>query len=155
MFVVKLVVGALSIITCVKIAKNKADTLKNVTNFWQAVIDFSNEMLINLSYKKSAISELFSRDFNSYDFNKLLKNYLSTGDFEYPDYILDDEKLLLNSFFLYLGKSDTEAQKTFIKSKETTFLNIKEKKQSYENKFYQVVVKVGFSVGVMLFILVI
>ena len=155
MFLVKLIVGALCVITCVKIAKSKAESLKITSNFWQALIDFCNAMVIDLSYKKSTLKELFSKDYNCNDFNNFLKKYEYSGDFEFPSYVLEDEKMLISSFFSYLGKSDSEAQKQYLLAKQTEFVSILHKKMKYQNKFYSVILTVGFSVGLMLFVMVI
>ena len=155
MFIVKLLIGLISVYVCTKIAKSKAVCLKEVTLFWQSLVDLCKIIEIDLSYKKSPINEIFLKDFCSCDFNKFIKIYVKTNEFCFPNYVLDEEKPLIKSFILSLGKSDSASQRLFAESKEVLFKELRDKKAVAENKFYSVILKVGFSVGVMLFIMVI
>ena len=155
MFLIKITVGVLCVYFCSKISANKANLLKERYLFWDSAVELCNLFLQELSYKKRPLKSTLSKNFISNDFNKVIENYLLEKEVVYPNYVSDIEIEKLNSFLSTLGKSDCETQKIAINSYKTDFENVTIQKRIEFKKAYSIILKVGFLLGVMLFIMVI
>ena len=69
--------------------------------------------------------------------------------------IFQEEKFNILSFFNELGKSDSNSQKLTLNFYKDYFLKVLTEKNNEYKKTYALTLKVGFSIGVMLFVLVI
>lgn len=155
MFVLKLLLGTLSVYFSYKIAKQKAIKLKETYYFWDSVCIACDLLITDLSYKKRAVLTVLNVDYPSETFAKLLGSYLSGEDFSIPKFISDENKIKLNSFIFSIGKSDSNTQKELMLSYKNEFLKIKEESKLQFNKSYVLTIKIGVLIGIMLFILVI
>ncbi len=155
MFIVKLVVGILSVITCCKISLNKSNTAKNAYTFFESLRITCENLLCEFSYKKRPIKYALNKNYTSDDYVKFLSNFVKFNKREYPCYLSNDEIVKIDAFFNEIGKSDTDSQKTMILAYKNEFNSIASEKRKRFIKTNDVTMKVGFSVGVMLFIMVI
>ncbi len=155
MFAVKIIVGIACVYCSVKISSNKANLLKNRYLFWDSLVEFCSLLLQELSYKKRPIKEVTSNEFISIDFSKTLNDYYLKNEITLPNYLSDIESEKVISFLSSIGKSDTESQKIAINTCKIDFENIATQRKLDYKKSYSVILKVGFSIGVMLFIMVI
>lgn len=155
MFVVKVLIGVACVYFCCKISSNKAEGLKESYLFWDSAVDLCNYLLQELTYKKRPLEVLLDKKFISSDFKSVLDLYLTKNKFEFPPYITDIEKSKMISFLSALGKSDSESQKISINANKIDFESISLQKKLEFKKSYSIILKVGFSMGIMLFIMVI
>lgn len=155
MFLVKIALGIACVYLTTKIAVSKANSFKESYLFYQSVLECCNLLLIEFSYKKRPLKALLEYEFISSDFCNSITNYINNQKFEFPTWLGEKDELKLKSFFQELGKSDVEAQKIAINSYKLEFENILIDKKSEYKKQYSLTLKVGFMVGVMLFIMVI
>lgn len=155
MFLIKILVGVACVYLCCKIAVSKANSYKDAYLYYQSCVECCNLLLIEFSYKKRPLKSLLEYDFVSSDFSKSLNDYINYQNLEFPKWLDEKEVLRLKTFFDELGKSDVETQKLAINSNKIEFENVLIDKKSEYKKQYSLTLKVGFMVGVMLFIMVI
>ena len=154
MFIVKLLIGALSVVLCLIIAKNKAEYIKERYYYFNSLVNSCDLIKTDLLYKKRSIREILSVNFQSSDFLQTLNAYFEDEKW-FPSYLTNEELVLVTEYFSVLGKGDTTSQINALTSFKEEFSKIAiEKKKEFE-KSYKVTLKVGFSIGIMLFILVI
>lgn len=155
MFLIKILLGILCVHLCSKIAITKANAIKESYLFWESASTCCGLLLQEFSYKKRPIKSLIEYNYLSSDFLILLSSYVKNEELEFPSYINFQEEIRLKSFFEELGKSDSETQKLAINSYKTEFSSLSIEKKAEYKKQYSLTLKVGFSIGVMLFIMVI
>jgi stage III sporulation protein AB len=112
-------------------------------------------LLKEFSYKKRPLKALLDSDFISADFNNSIHSYVKNQNYEFPKWLDEKESSRVKNFFEELGKSDVETQKLAINSFKTEFEGVLFDKKNEYKKQYTLTLKVGFMVGVMLFIMVI
>lgn len=154
MFILKILVGVLSLYASYKIAKIQAVKLKEVYYFWDSVC-IACDMLINdLSYKKREVKAVLNVDYPSETFAYIMRDYLFGKEIVLPNFLSDENKIKVESFILSIGKSDSETQKNSIISYKNEFIKIKEESKIIFSKKYQITIKIGLLVGLMLFVMV-
>ena len=154
MFIVKLSIGVLCVILCLLVAKNRANYIKDKYYYFSSLVNSCELIKSDLIYKKRSIKEILSVDFQSLDFNQTIKSYFNSDEF-FPKYLNIEEKVLVKDYFKALGKGDTNSQLSIISSFKEEFLKIASDSKREFDKSYKVTIKVGFSIGIMLFVLVI
>lgn len=155
MFLIKFSVGVLCIVTCVKIASIKASKIKSELNFYDSLVIACDSLVAGLSYSKATLKEILNVDYPSESFRILIKDFLNEQPIEILESLTEDEKLKVNSFLSSLGKSDAKTQKSTVLSYKNDFLSKREEMKKKYDKNYSLILKIGFSIGLMLFILVI
>lgn len=158
MFVLKICIGALAIVVCVKIAKSKAYNLKIAYYFYKDLCVFCKDFEVNLTYKKASVKNLALNDYSTLEFNNLIQSYAdkcNVEDVEFPGFLNDKELLEVKSLFNIIGQSDTQSQLIAIRNYYKIFSDLTVDKKSAYNKYYSIFLKIGFSVGLMILIMVI
>lgn len=155
MFIIKIILGVSCVIICSKIAINRANLIKFKYLYFESALMLCNSMLCDIEYKKSSLSKNLSLKFSSYDFTQTVNYFIKNNQVLTPNYLLEEEKINVNAFFNELGKSDTNSQKLSLNFYKNYFLKLSNEKKLEYSKTYQITLKVGFSIGVMLFVLVI
>ena len=155
MFLIKLILGVFCIYTCVKISTIKCDKIKEEYLFWSSVCISCDSLVSNLSFKKSMVYDALNVDYPSFEYAKLISQYLKGDKLNFPKFLSAEDVLKLNTFLLEVGKSDSKTQKNAILSYKSDFSKNLEISRCNYKKNYGVTRKVGFSIGVMLMILVI
>lgn len=155
MFILKLLVGVLSIIVAVKIGKDKAEKDKNEYLYFNSLVVLCDKILSDLSYKKSKINELLSIKFNSSELNETLNSYLKGKNVELPVFLNEEEQFLVIDMLNTLGKSDTVAQIHSVNAFKNEFIKISNDKFTKYKKYNALFMKLGFISGLLIFILVI
>ena len=155
MFVLKIAVGICCVITCVKIAGRRAQNLKKEYDFWNSVCISCDFLISNFSYKKEEINKVLNVDYPSLEYAMLVASFIKNENFNFPPFVNNEEKIRLKSMFLELGKADAKTQKNAILSYKNDFILIRDLAKSNYDKNFNLILKVGFMFGVMLFVLVI
>ena len=155
MFLIKILVGVACVYLCCKIAVSRANLYKDSYLYYESLLECCNLLLKEFSYKKRPLKALLDSDYISADFNNSIHSYVKNQNYEFPKWLDEKESSRLKNFFEELGKSDVETQKLAINSFKTEFESVLYDKKSEYKKQYTLTLKVGFMVGVMLFIMVI
>lgn len=155
MFLIKVIFGCFCVYFCVITAKNKGKSYKEEYLFWDSVCISCDALISDLSYAKRAVSKSLNVDYSSKIYANVVLDFISGNRLSFPSFISNEEEIKLNAFFDCIGKSDASTQKNAILSYKNDFYkSYIQSKQKYD-KNYSAILKVGFSLGVMLFILVI
>ncbi len=155
MFVLKLLVGILSIILAVKIGADFALKDKKVYEFFNSLINLCDKIIADLNYKKSNIKVILSNKFQSNDLNLLLKKFVKEKKLEFPNYLLKEEVFLIEDLFASLGKADTNSQILSVEAFKVELKKIAKEKYEKYKKYNTLFVKLGFISGLLIFIMVI
>lgn len=155
MFIIKVLIGILSIIFSVKIGIDKANKYKNEYYFYLSLISFCDNYLLEMSYKKEEIKKFLNFKSSSADFDEFLRAFIKDNKLNYPKYVNLEEQNLISSLFNLIGKSSSNSQVELIKSYKTNFIKVADEKNKNYNKFYSVYLKLSFICGLALFIMVI
>jgi len=83
-----------------------------------------------------------------------MRDYLFGKEIVLPNFLSDENKIKVESFISSIGKSDSETQKNSIISYKYDFIKIKEESKIIFSKKYQITIKIGLLVGLMLFVMV-
>ena len=155
MFALKLFLGISCVFACVKLSNLKAKNIKEELYYYSSVCISCDSLISGLSYSKQTVKELLNVDYPSETFVLTVRSYFDEKELVFPSFITTEEEITLNNYFNLLGKSNSTAQKTAILSYKDVFLKLQDEKKKKYDKSYSAIIKVGFSLGVMLFILVI
>ena len=151
----KVFIGALFIVICVKIGKIKADSIKNEYLFFYDLRSFVKEYEQNLSFTKKDVKSFITLSYTSNELNELLKSYLNGAELVLPNYLSVKETADITAFFNNLGVSDTKTELLSVKNYYQIFNDYVLLKNEKYKKYYSVYLKIGFSVGIMLLVMVI
>ncbi len=151
----KVFIGALLIVICVKIGKIKADSIKNEYLFFYDLRSFVKEYEQNLSFTKKDVKSFITLSYTSTELNELLKSYLNGVELVLPNYLSVKETADITAFFNNLGVSDTKTELLSVKNYYQIFNDYVLLKNEKYKKYYSVYLKIGFSVGIMLLVMVI
>ena len=156
MFAIKFIFGVLLVVLSTKIAVIKAKTLKEKYLYYSSAKLMCEGLESELLYFKRPLNEALNIDYPSFYFAKTVKSVIENGYIDaYPEFLTLEERGKFDGLFLQLGRTDTEAQKACILSNKEDFLKLESEKRVEYNKFYTLTLKLGFLIGVMLFVLVI
>ena len=151
----KIVIGISLIVVCTLIGKQKAQKLKNEYLYFSDLRAFCKSFEGNLQYGKKEIESYLNESYLSNDFNNTLNSFISNNSLYIPSYLNVKEKSDVISFFSELGVSDSVSQLTTIKSFYNVFLEYEKDKNEVFKKYYSAYMKIGFSIGFMLMLVVI
>lgn len=155
MFVLKLGLGIAFIVLGVKIGVNRANKYKEEYLFWKSMLYISNKTYSELEFQKNKIEKILSVEFQSTDFQKMINTFLKSSEIVYPNYLLNEEKIYVNEFFISIVKSDTTSLKSTLKSLNVEFSKILNIKELIYRKYFNLSIKLGFFAGFSLLIMVI
>ena len=156
MFIIKIIVGILSVIVFTKIGYDKSKNYKEKLAFYNSITLFCDKFLVELEYKKSHVEKVLKDSYSSSSAKKLFNSYLNDkNNLIFPDFLNNEEKSILSDFFMKLGLGDTDSQKIYVKSYKNTFE--KKASESWQNfkKYSNLYLKIGFMFGLTLMIVVI
>ena len=154
MFLIKVSLGVSLVVLCCCVAKNKANIVKEKVYYFNSLILACDFIKSDLLFKKRNLNEILSVNYPSYDFLQTVNDYF-IGKNTYPDYLTNEELVLIKEFFSMLGGSDANSQITALELFKTEFSKIRDDKKREYDKNYKVTLKVGFSIGIMLLVVVI
>lgn len=155
MFVLKISLGLLVVYVCVLIAKSKADKYKNQYLFYSSLCDFCKDFEINLTFNKLSVKQMVKKRYKSNEFNSVLDGVLHSESLELPTYLSSKEISDVTKFFSDLGVTDTASQLLTVKNYKNIFCEAQASKNSEYKKYYSVFIKIGFSIGFMIMVMVI
>ena len=151
----KFFLGVCIIIICTLIGKIKAQKYKNVYLYFSSIHSFCKNYLSNLSFSKKNLDCFLSNTYISSDFNSTLNTFIKNEEVFIPEYLTQKEKDDVITFFSGLGVKNSQAEEILVNSFIKTFLECEAEKNKLYKKYYSTYLKIGFSVGFMLFLLVI
>lgn len=155
MFFLKLLIGITAVITVTCYAKLKCKKMYSEYAFFNALTEYLKSVKSSAGYKKAKLSEI---TVENGEFNAFLGSFPSDGKIESltaPDYLSDAEKLKIATVFSLIVSSDAATLCGGLNCYISEFYALQEEKRLKLIKQKPVYLKVGFSIGLMLFIMVI
>ncbi|MBO5713718.1 MAG: hypothetical protein J6R88_05950 [Clostridia bacterium] len=148
-------IGAGLIVVCSMLGKVKAQKLKNEYLFFSSLRSFCKSYETNLAYGKKDLTVFLNETYALTEFTEVLNNFILNSQIALPNYLNAKEVYDVTNFFNELGKSDSASQLITVKSYYNTFLDVEKVKNDEFKKHYSAYLKIGFSIGFMLFLVVI
>ena len=160
--IVKFVIGVALIVICVEIGKSKALKLKNSYLYFSSLSIFCKEYESNLAYDKKNLSIFLSKNYTSNYFNKTLNSFICSDENEnfqtktpyLPDFLNEKEKVDVLNFLNSLGYGNTKSQALTVNGYLEIFNELEKEKRELYLKNYSAYLKISFSVGFMLMLMV-
>ncbi|MBO5926316.1 MAG: hypothetical protein J6Q38_01995 [Clostridia bacterium] len=155
MFVLKVFIGVISILTAVKIGKNKADAKKECYFYFQNMLFLCDKIISDLSYKKSNLYEILNYKYSSNEFIKTVNSFIKRNPLYVPEFLSFEESMFVQNYFSSLGTLDSNTQIKNLEAFKDEIKKIYNEKYQDFKKYYTLFMKLGFVSGLTLFILVI
>jgi len=154
----KIVVGIISMLLCVLVGYFLSMKYSDKRKFYGDFVDFNNTLKTEVAFSKSSIIKILQ---NSNKENSLFYTCVSKYFFDSEVKIAlnkafsQEDVEFLNRYLKSVGVSDKDSQIAFINSVEST-LNDKYKLVANDEKKYRsLLVKLGFFIGLIAFILIV
>jgi len=139
-----------------------AKKYKKRRDFLIQLSEFNDRFLNEVNYYKRPLKEFFAEYQYKDEFGDFLLNYTAklgtqNGEIEVDDYdfLMDEDKRIVQNYFSMLGKGDTASQKTYYGGMKeivkSTYLDAENTYKKYGNLY----VKIGFLCGLLFLILII
>lgn len=125
--------------------------------FYSDFLSFHNTLLKEIEFSKKSLPEIAETLSNDKDFNKYVKNiyFNEQGKILKFKYLTADEIKFLEDYFLKIGKSNSQVENGFLNSLTDEITNKSTQSAINEVKYKKLYIKIGFLLGLMLFILLI
>ncbi len=153
----KIVIGISVVFFTTFLGKKFSDKFVGRDKFMAALISFNNRLITNLSFKRESIPEFIVNDFGNDDFNSTLSGIDFTKDdlgLSFPDYIKKDDSKIFRDYFIAIGKQSEYAENEYLRSMNDVFSEMKKKTSIEAEKARPLGLKIGFSLGVIIFIII-
>lgn len=125
--------------------------------FYSDFLAFHSNALKEIEFSKKTLIEISSKFSEEKDFGKVLKSKLTTPNelnFK-PKYLTEDEIKYLEDYFSALGKGDERSEANFLKGETEAISNKASEATLNEKKYKKLYLKIGFLLGLMIFIVLI
>lgn len=127
---------------------------KTKKDFYIAFYDFNKKLKNEVLFTKKTIYEIIDKPLNN-DFYELLKNRLSDNSFISDKLKLTDDEL--DFFYDYadrIGQTETKTEIDYLSSIETVLKDKMNNAINEEKKYKTLFIKMGFLIGLILFVLI-
>lgn len=130
-------------------------TLKR--KFYNDFYEFNKRYKSELTFKRTTLIKLINDNNGDSDFYSLLNNYFNNDNknIELIKQLSDSEIQFLNSYLNNVGNGDTASQIEFINQSNEMLYELLNNSREEENKYRGLYVKLGFLVGLIIFVLII
>ena len=158
---VKIFIGISLVVISTILGKSFTDKYKKRLNYYEKIKEFNNKLKRNIYYKQDSLLKLLDVDSKNDNFNQTLKSYKlylysgdSIEDIYLPDFLEEDDKLELINYFNSLGKNSVLSELEFNGYYEEQFNEKLCKIRDKNSRFSNLGQKLGFSFGLVVFILI-
>ncbi len=136
-------------------------------NFYQALLYLCQKFDIEINYSRERLKNIFLGldDKNKSALRGIDKNYIAFIDKEAPldknnlfkgiNFLKDNEKDLIFTFFKSLGRSDVDSQSKEIKNFQSRFEELTSKTNAENKKYGSLSIKLGLICGLVLVVILI
>ena len=123
---------------------------------YSSLINFSNDLISQISFNKTNINEIYSKSKNSYApvLNSIIDHYLSVSNMNNISFLNDEESQELLDFLNSVGKYDIDGVNSninFYKNKFDNKLNIlKENQKKKVEPIFKIIIILGLALSILL-----
>ncbi len=133
--------------------------------FFSQLKEFNERFLSEISYYRRPIQQFFTKYTYKEEFNDFLQFYLQrlrnepqfAGQIHaFPDckFLTEEEKGVIEDYFLMLGKGDSASQKAYFSSMKERLNKLQVESESAAKKYGDLYIKLGFLCGLLILILI-
>ena len=158
---VKVLLGGIILLVSTFLGKSLTDKYSSKKNYFEDLKDFNGNLIRNLKFRKDTLFNTLKTYSYQSDFNYTLesyKTYVYTGgeieDLFFPQYIDGEDKTFLYSYFEKIGKGNSFSEGDFLSSSQEVINEKLLKIKDNCSKFSKLGQKLGFAVGMTVFILI-
>ena len=154
MIYLKLIVGFLIVFACTVLGRLKANGLKQKRDFFSYLEDFFIYLKREISFSSASVYEAV-RAYSCplEDLTLMLKSFLD-GELCVPSYLSSNERDFICKFFKKIGRSDKNNELELISFYIEEIGKMKMAENFKHSKFSRIYVKIGFFVGMIVFVVV-
>jgi hypothetical protein len=157
----KIFLGCAFIIFCTTIGKKTTDKYKLKLDYFECLYNFNNALKQNLMHRQENILNLVNVDTFCQDFKATLssfklskQNETTNLDIYFPDWADDEDKVFLLNYFSLLGKGNLQSEMENMLYHEEIINEKLNKIADKNSKFSKLGQKLGFAVGMTVFIII-
>ena len=158
---VKIFLGCFIITVCTAIGKKTTAKHKHKLSYYECLLSFNKALKQNLQFKQEDLLNLVNFDYKNQDFNasissfKLAKqNVFDYQELYYPEFLDKDDRAFLSNYFELLGKGNTKAEMENLVFYEELINEKVCKIADNCSKFSNLGQRLGFAVGMAVFIII-
>ncbi len=150
----KIIIGFLIVAACTIIGANYSDIQKKKEEFFFYLGDFNARLIMNLSYKKENVKRILEEEKYALFKNIYEKGQSGRTENVFPNYLNDEQKKIVSEYFLNVGKGATKAEEDFLEYQSKIISEQLEICKFERAKNKNIGEKLGFGVGLAVFILI-
>ena len=155
MSLLRLFIGVILLVLCVLVFRRQALKLKQRVEYYSSLLYMLNHLISELEFLKRPIVDCVNLEYKSKYFAKTVYSiFFSESGAYFPSFLSEDEIFKLKNLFQSLGKSSSESQKIMLNSNICEFNKIYKELDDQFKKNYSVYIKVGFLMGIAVFVMV-
>lgn len=152
----KIFIGILLLTLSTIIGYTFSQKYKKRQDFFNDFEKFNKNLLNEVGFRQKPLRLVLSSVKNENDFYILTEKYLSNEKSNFNlNYLKKEEIDLYNNFLLEIGVGDVETQTKILKSYESKLFDIAKSTAEEYKKYHTLYIKIGFLIGLILFIMLI
>ena len=156
----KLILGICVTILSTLAGKRFTDKYFKRYNFFLSLGGFNSAAIRNMDFEKKGISEMLEMRFDDDDFNDYLQTVSKSVKSETdcplpPEFLEEKDRKAVREYFQNIGKFSSSTEKDFLLVKRGEFSDRTSELKSNSDKFSSLGLKLGFALGITVFILLI
>ena len=135
-------------------------------DFFRQLREFNDRFISEISYFRRPIEEFVAMYPYQGDFDRLLKAFFSALksshtndrlllDLSNESFLTEEEKHLVEDYFLTLGKGDSLSQKSYFSTMKERLIKLEFETETQAKKYGDLYIKMGFLCGLLLLILIV
>ena len=147
----RIFLGLLSLIVCTAFGYYFSLKYVEKRKFYSDFLTFNKRYRSEINFSFNTIGHIIN-NFNDGKFIRILKNVYKEEEIEYPKFLNEEEINFLDSYISYIGKTDKFTQENFIDSVNGNLINYYNVSVEEEKKYKNYYVKLGFLIGLIVFV---
>ena len=129
---------------------------KESSDFWDSFLTWHKKIKSEIAFSQSSLTEIFAIDDKTDAFLCAAKEYLSNNEVsDKLSFLSKEEKSFLEKYLTRLGTTDKDSQLDFLNSMENELNSFRNSAEMKHKKMRPLYVKLGFLLGLIVFILVV
>lgn len=148
-----LFLGVLSLLSCTAIGYFLSVKFTDRKNFYYDFVSFNEKLINEVSFgQRTVLSLINEENTKKRAFGIVLSDLIKGKKKVEIKFLSDDEISFLSDYAAGLGKSDRKTQITFLSGYQNTLSEKKKRAETELGKYKDLYVKIGFLLGLIIFI---
>lgn len=146
------ILGGIFLIVCVLIGYKCSEKYVLREKFYMDFAGFNDKLINEILYTQKTLSQVMGLIDADGEFYKVVKNYVVDKKFQNVGYLSEQENDAVRNYLTVIGKGDKISQTQLLKSEKVNIDEKKSKSEQEKGKYRSLYIKVGFMVGLIIFI---